>query len=334
MTSPVPVSPPLLDPRTTGQITSMLEAGALSGGWLLAGPAHIGKATLAFHLAKVILSGSSSLAEADPAIATQIDHEGHPDLFILRRTTDEKTGKMRAAIRVDDVRDMISRMQRTSATGRRVAIVDPADAMNPAAANALLKTLEEPPAGTVMFLLSVAPGRLLPTIRSRCRQLDLREVRADRLSSWLADDHGIEKATAEEATHLSRGRPGRAVTLVSGEGREAQDMADRLLDAACRGGDIVAAARPFGEKGADTARREAQEIVVDRLSDAARAAAVGEALPGPFRGPQTPVPLISARDDIRALFADGDRLNADPIQTALAVAIRLGNALTGGNAHR
>jgi DNA polymerase-3 subunit delta' len=147
--------------------------------FLLTGPEGIGKATFAYRAARFLLSGAepggmfaaSSLAVPAEARASHlVGHDSHPDLGLLKRRYDAKTKKFRTEISVDDTRETLSLFEKTAAFGGwRVIIVDSADDMNTASANALLKTLEEPPARAIFFLISHQPQRLLPTIRSRCR---------------------------------------------------------------------------------------------------------------------------------------------------------------------
>src|SRR5262245_4553568 len=155
--------------------------------WLIGGPRGIGKATLAYRMARFVF------AHPDPAsvavrnaqtLALPPDHpalrrvaaQGHSDLLALERVADEK-GKIPASIPVDLVRKTIGFFGSTAGEGGwRVCIVDSADELNPSGANAILKTLEEPPAKSLLLVVSHAPGRLLPTIRSRCRRLALRPL--------------------------------------------------------------------------------------------------------------------------------------------------------------
>src|SRR5262249_55878738 len=131
--------------------------------------------------------GSEDLAvpPRDPA-AIQVTAGAHPGLLVLKRTYNDKTGKLRVDLSVDEVRKLAGFFGMTSgAGGWRVPIVDTADDMNPNAANALLKMLEEPPANAMLLLLSNAPGRLLPTIRSRCQRLQLRPLSDEALTAEL-----------------------------------------------------------------------------------------------------------------------------------------------------
>lgn len=153
------------------------RAGRLHHAWLLTGPRGVGKATLAWRIAHWLLAGGTRAdltLPPDAPIARRIAALSEPRLHLVRRGFDEKTGRLRAEITVDETRKLQSFFH-LSATdgGHRVAIIDAADEMNISAANALLKLLEEPPHGAVLLLVAHQPARLLPTIRSRCRELRL-----------------------------------------------------------------------------------------------------------------------------------------------------------------
>ncbi len=129
----------------------------------------------------------------------------HPDLFVLRRGLNER-GKPRREIAVDDARDLGHFFSLApSEGGMRVAIVDAVDDLNRNAANAILKTLEEPPARSILLLVCHAPGAILPTIRSRCRRMALRPLSDDDVRKASDADTGI--------VSLAKGRPGRAIAL-------------------------------------------------------------------------------------------------------------------------
>ncbi|SHJ04224.1 DNA polymerase III, delta prime subunit [Shimia gijangensis] len=226
-------------PRETehliGQIPAeqgFLEAfnsGRLHHAWLLTGPRGVGKSTLAWRVARFLLAtpiqeGGGLFGDAPPSydsleispqhpVAHRIQARSEPGLFSITRSVNEKTGKLRDMIVVDDIRGLTHFLTMSAAEGgRRVVIVDAADDMNVNAANALLKMLEEPPALTTIFLIAHQPSRLLPTIRSRCRELRLNALSPDDMSAALAQaDVDVDGSPALAA--LSTGSVGEAMRL-------------------------------------------------------------------------------------------------------------------------
>ncbi len=199
------------------------NAGRLHHGWLITGPRGVGKATLAWRIARFLLA-TDPAADTPQGLDIPRDHPvarrmaalAEPRLFLLRRAWDEQRKRLKQVITVDEVRKL-GGFFHLSATdgGRRVVIVDSADEMNPSAANALLKLLEEPPAGAVLLLVSHQPSRLLPTIRSRCRELRCPPLPpadlARAVSAANGDDEGATPPQALAA--LSGGSVGEALRL-------------------------------------------------------------------------------------------------------------------------
>ena len=206
------------------------NAGRLHHGWLISGPRGIGKATLAWRLARFLLAtplaqeaGLFDDAPAKPeTLDVHVDHPvarrllagSEPGLFHIRRRVNEKTGRLRDQITADTVRELNSFLSLSAADGgRRVVVIDVADEMNMQAANALLKMLEEPPVRTTFLMISHQPDRLLPTIRSRCRDLRLMPLGPDDMHAALTQagiDAGDETSALAE---LSSGSAGEAVRL-------------------------------------------------------------------------------------------------------------------------
>lgn len=203
------------------KFASMFDNNTLHHAWLLSGPTGIGKATLAYRMIRRVLGGlpqtdgTLDIPQADP-IAQRIQSLGHGDFLLVRRPYDQKTKKLRSEIPISEARrisDFFSR--KASEGGWRVCLIDSIDEMNRNATNAVLKILEEPPEKALLILLSNAPGRLLPTIRSRCLSLPLRPVNGAELRTWLADQTNVEKdEDVEAAVHLANGAPGKAFAYV------------------------------------------------------------------------------------------------------------------------
>jgi DNA polymerase III subunit delta' len=210
--------------------------GRLHHGWLLTGPRGIGKATLAWRMARFLLTtppddgaGPSLFGDPAPAPATldtpsdhpvnrRIQAGAEPRLFVLRRAWDDEKKRLKSVISVDEVRRLKSFFQLSAADGgQRVAIVDDADEMNPPAANALLKLLEEPPAAVTLLLISHQPSGLLPTIRSRCRELRLATLAPDDLALALSQAE-VEATDPAALGALSGGSAGAAIRVANLDG--------------------------------------------------------------------------------------------------------------------
>src|SRR5215218_5689443 len=168
-----------------GAFVEGLRSGRLHHAWLIGGPQGIGKATLAYRVARAVLDplksrdpGLQSLdVSKDSAASRQVAALSHPNLAVLRRApaTDKKAAS--STIPVDAVRRALSMFGSTAADGGyRVCIVDSAEDLTISSANALLKVIEEPPPRSLFLIVSHAPQRVLPTIRSRCRRLLLRPL--------------------------------------------------------------------------------------------------------------------------------------------------------------
>ena len=207
----------------------------LHHGWLVTGPRGVGKATLAWQIARFLLAtpptDDDGLFGAPPpptSLAIAQDHPvtrrmmvgSEPGLFVLRRPYDEKAKRLKAQITVDEVRKLKGFFALSAADGgRRVVIVDAADDMNVNAANAILKLLEEPPERTTLLLISHQPSRLLPTIRSRCRELRLAPLSAtDMAQALAATETDLTGVDADALAALSGGSVGEAVRLIQQDG--------------------------------------------------------------------------------------------------------------------
>ncbi len=201
------------------------RSGRIPHAWLIGGSPGIGKATLAFRMARFVLAHSdpaSAVVQTAATLAVPADHtaagliaaQSHPDLLLLERTLSD-TGKLRTVIRVEDARKVGSFLAATAGLGGwRVVIVDAVDDLNAESANSLLKGLEEPPARTLFLLVSHAPGSVLPTIRSRCHRLSLRALAPDELVQALTAATG--QAPDPGVVSASEGSVSRALSLSDG----------------------------------------------------------------------------------------------------------------------
>jgi DNA polymerase-3 subunit delta' len=204
--------------------------------WLIGGPRGVGKATLAFRFARFLLAavpGAATLAlDAAHPTFRRVAADTHADLLTVALAFDPVRKRMRTEITVDDVREVSAFMRLTPAEGGwRVVIVDGAEHMNRFGANALLKVLEEPPPRAVLLLVSHTPGALLPTLRSRCRALDLAPLGQGALRALL--EHHLPELRPDQLGRLialADGSLGRALTLAEGEGLAMADLAADVLD--------------------------------------------------------------------------------------------------------
>ncbi|HEY5071874.1 MAG TPA: DNA polymerase III subunit delta' [Caulobacteraceae bacterium] len=214
--------------------SSALERGRLHHAWLLVGPEGVGKSTFAYHVARRLLGAAPDPAfgplgsRRDDPVSRQIAARAHPDLLVLQR--DPEDGRSRKGIPAEEVRGLSEFFAKSPAlAGFRVAIIDTGDDLNLHGANAVLKTLEEPPERGVILLISNAPGGLLATLRSRCRRLKLDPPPVAEVRAWLVAKSGVDEADAEKLIAMARGTPGRAWRLAICEGLEIDRAAQEIL---------------------------------------------------------------------------------------------------------
>lgn len=315
------------------RLRAMRRDDTLSHGWIIAGPKGAGKATLAYRIARGLLDPQALANDNDFEISGDarvfrlVAASAHPDLFVAERIWDEKKSKYQSEITVETIRRLISFMNRTAAGGGdRVAIIDSADDMNRNAANALLKVLEEPPAKTTLLLLSAAPGRLVATIRSRCRRIELAPL-ADAEVEALLIEEGVASDEAQTLAPIARGRPGYALTLAAGDGVEAIKLAQGFLKSAVLNSDIAPYVAGLTGKAGDGRWEIFKEQIVDTLSDAARGAATG--VTSPLFQNASPAGLVTAWEETAALISRGEGLNLDRAQLIYAIAYDLRTGLNG-----
>ncbi len=206
-----------------------MSATRLHHAWLIAGPKGIGKATLAYRIARHLIADGEATSSGpnsetarslqmpvDDPVFRRISAQAEPRLAVVRRSYDHDRKRLRAQIRVEDVRALRSFFSLSAADGGwRVAIIDAADEMNTNAANALLKSLEEPPERCVILLIAHQPSRLLPTVRSRTRALPCAGLSGDDLQAALAQQN---LDLAPEVQALCDGSVGEAISLSQNDG--------------------------------------------------------------------------------------------------------------------
>jgi DNA polymerase-3 subunit delta' len=318
--------------RLVGQDEALARAGrAIRSGrppqaWLIAGPPGIGKATLAYRVARYMLAfgakadGPADLSvPANDAASIQVASASHPGLLVLKRGYND-SGKLMTVLSVDEIRKLGGFFGMTSgAGGWRVAIVDTADDMNDAAANALLKLLEEPPSRAMLLLIANVPGRLLPTIRSRCQRLNLRPLDNTVIESelkTLVPELGAKERNS--IARLSGGSIGMALQLASGEGVSLAEEADKLLEQSAN--PDIPALLVFADKinrmtdGLDNFGAFLTQALMDRIR--ARAAKNSAGLDR----------WVEAWEKLERNFARTSGLHLDPRQTLLSSARTLGDA--------
>ncbi|MAB15358.1 DNA polymerase III subunit delta' [Parvibaculum sp.] len=289
-------------------------SGRMHHAWLLTGPKGIGKATLAHRMAKFVLRyGSPEAARAagatglylreDDPVFRQGLAQSLSDLLVIRRPYDDKSKRLKTIIPVEEVRRTAGFFGMSAgAGGWRVTIIDSADEMNANAANALLKVLEEPPANSLFLVISHQPGRLLPTIRSRCRTLPLKPLSHDAIAEVLAANEAEAAPDDREAiARLAEGSAGRALSLSAGGGLDLYKRVTNILmglpkldvEAVHELGDKV------GRRGAEDAYFATVELLTDWLQRLIRAGS----------GLDTGADIVVGEGAAMARLAKGSRLD-------------------------
>ncbi len=258
------------------------DRGRLHHAWLLCGPEGVGKATFAYRAARSLLGGRHDpsrgplgVAPGDP-VSQLVSAQSHPDLMVLERLVE--SGKTKKSISVDQARDLPEFFSKSpSQAPYRVAIVDAADDLNVNAANALLKTLEEPPERGVLMLVSHAPGRLLATTRSRCRRLSFPAMDRPTLAELVTRQTDLSGVEATRIADMARGSPGAALSLATATSLGLDELAHRWVE----GGPVDAAEALSVADGFRGAEGQARfEALVDRLAAAVRQRALDAAAEG------------------------------------------------------
>ena len=238
--------------------------------WLLAGPQGMGKGAFAARVARFLVThgragGGQAVAlddVGDGAAARLVDAGNHPEILSLTRQPKDKSKDLARNITIDQVRQMIRRLHLSLSLGDwRVIIVDAVDDLENDGANALLKTLEEPPAQTLFLLVSHSPGRLLPTIRSRCRTLRFQPVATDVMTTWLHELRPmLEMPEVRAIAAASGGVPGKAIALIDSD----VAVMEKKLRAIAAGGDPGNRLREaLAREVSGVANRTRLELVID-----------------------------------------------------------------------
>jgi DNA polymerase-3 subunit delta' len=261
-------------------LAAAIASGRVPHAWLLTGPKGVGKATLAYRFARRLLGAAGPAGDLDCApddpVSRRIAQGAHPDFRTATRLDPEEQ-KIKRDVGVSAIRTLTAFFEKKAdgPTGRRVGLVDCADEMNDSAANALLKTLEEPPPGAILILLSHAPGRLLPTIRSRCRRLRLEPLAAGdlALAAPLADPVDLA---------LAGGAPGRARALHAIGAARLYKAASAHLSGLPRAplGEALALADQAGDAGRFQVLFDILEGWIARAARAGRGLPIEEVEPG------------------------------------------------------
>lgn len=320
---------------------SAFNGGRMHHAWLISGPKGVGKATLAWRLARFLLATpeaeaggffaptppqSLDIPASDP-VAHRLAALSEPRLFLLRRPWDDKTERLRGEITVDETRALRNFLGLSAADGgRRVVLIDSADEMNRSAANGILKLLEEPPAKVTFLMVSHQPADLLPTIRSRCRDLRLAPLGPQDLARALtAAGALIEPEDQEPLAQLAGGSVGEAFRLSNLEGLKLYAALVRLFSTVPRLDRTQA--RLLAEAGANRKTPEAFDLTVTLidafLARLARAAATRQLPPEAARGEAQLIERLATSAGAARVWADlaqhlglrarrGKAVNLDP----------------------
>lgn len=274
------------------ELAEAFDQGKLHHGWLITGREGIGKATLAYRFARYVLAeprernpDSAGLSVKPSSIAArQVTALSHPGLLLIRRVYNTKDKRFSATIPIDEVRRLRGFLGHRSSGGWRVVIVDQADELNINAANAILKSLEEPPENTVFLLISSEPGRLLTTIRSRCRRLDLEPLgdkplqAAIRQALAAAERKSPDAGQWEQLLAIGQGSVRRVLGLEGGKGLElfgaVQRLMSRLPNVAW--GEIHDLCETLGGVAADQSFTLFFDLLLDSMARLIRAHATGQ----------------------------------------------------------
>jgi DNA polymerase-3 subunit delta' len=288
------------------QVTTAFASRRMHHAWLLAGIEGIGKMTLAMHIAHQVLANGNPTPQ--DKTAKLIAAEAHPDMMILRRAVDEKTGEPRKMIVVDDARKVEGFLRKTATHGGwRVVVVDEAHTLNRNAQNAILKILEEPPARVLIAMTVTTPGALLPTIRSRCRVVTLSPLTDAQIKTiLLRAEPSLSPDDLEKLVELSGGSAGFALKILR---TGALNLYDELQDILRTPTPDIARVHKLADQMGRKADAENFETVTALINEQLRQTIKAEAIAGGSRA------RIDHRmqqwDKVRGIFALADSANLD-----------------------
>ncbi len=316
------------------QLLDAYREGRLHHAWLLDGPEGVGKATLAYRFARFLLAHPRAAAPdvqeaqdlsvpAEAAVARQVGSRVHPNLFVLERPRGDKGKPASSIIPVDQVRRLGHFLSGTAGgQGWRIVVVDAADNLNRASANALLKMLEEPPTDTIFLVVAHHAGRLLPTIRSRCRRLRLLPLDDETMRSALA---GAGEGDPDAVVRLAHGSLGRALSLVEEQDDGTVDQLVEILDALphAQARQFLAFAERNGRRERDASFQLSRGVILDWIAERVRSRAAAGAPAGAL------APWTEVWEKVEHAFAQAEILNLDRTQTFLGVFQALSECAAG-----
>jgi DNA polymerase-3 subunit delta' len=311
--------------------------------WLMTGEQGIGKASFAYRFTRFMLAQQADLPNEvasldvgeDAKAYRQVTSQSHPGLLTIRRTWEPQGKRFRQSIAIDDIRALRHFLQRTAVTPWRVVIVDSADDLNQNSANALLKSLEEPPQRTVFLLISSSPGRLLPTIRSRCRTIRFEPLNDDHLrqavtAACAASGRDVPAADQlDTLLNLAKGSPRRALQLLDGGGLPLFQSVLSLLESLPRLDrpalhKLLALTSSRDGLAHDTALDLLDDLMADTIRACAAGASARRAFPQLRRFPLLVAPESLADwaelwETMREARSETDRLNLNKAALTLTV---------------
>jgi DNA polymerase-3 subunit delta' len=305
--------------RAVEQFATAWASRKLHHAWLLAGPKGVGKTTFAQAAARRMLAEAAGPSFDLPGLQTADDHPmvrlieagSHPDMRWLQRLPKDKGEGLARNISVDQVRSLAELFDLSPALSPwRVAVIDTVDELEASGANALLKMLEEPPANSLFFLVTHAPGKLLPTIRSRCRRLEFQRLDDDAMTSILeAQSPRLSAPERQRIIAMSFGSAGRALAFAELELAKVEDAALNIL----RQGDPTNARRSdlaleLGKKGAAERYAAFLDLAPSLIAREARQL-----------DPAAQQRALDAYAKARELAAIAPRLSLDPASTVFQI---------------